>query len=259
MTSQKTLKFSLGLRTLLCGIKEIFSDFKVFIYSLIPMLITCVMVYFLVQYGWDWSSEWAKTLIESYVPDIIQRTSWAKKAIYWIVNGTFKILMILALTYISFVFIQLISIPFYTLICERILYKRGVYPQRPFRFATWFRQTVRLFIISLIRMGIFLTISIVMFIISFIPGLQLIAAFYSALVIAFDGIDYTLEIYEMSLGRRIGIYFDQFSYFAAVGLTLLPFLFIPGLILLLLPATVVGMCVQFAETQGKEEYEKLIA
>lgn len=249
----------MGIHTLFKGLKEIFTDFRIFLYTVIPMLISAGVVAAMLIYGWDLTSEWAQKIIAEYVPGFMSKGSWFNKGIYWLINGAFKILMILALTYLSFILIQLVSIPFYSLICERVLYKRGAFPDRPFRFMTWLRLTIRMFIISLIRMLVFLVIWVFVFIISFIPGLQFVGLFYSSMVIGLDSIDYTLEIYEMSFGRRMKIYLEHFGYFSAVGLILLPALFIPGLILLLLPATVVGMSVQFAETLGKEEYEKLIA
>ena len=76
---------------------------------------------------------------------------------------------------------------------------------------------------------------------------------------ALDSIDYTLEIYEMNLGRRMSIYFGEMGFFLGLGVVLLPSLFIPGLTLILLPIAVVGSAVCFAEAKGKQEYETLIA
>lgn len=249
----------MGVSTLFKGVKEIFTDLRIFLYTVIPMIISAVIVFALFKYGWSLSSEWAQQLISQYVPGFLMKTSWVSKAMYWIVNVAFKILMVLVLTYLGFILIQLISIPFYSLICERVLYKRGAFPDRPFRFATWVRVTLRMFVVSLVRMLIFLLIWILIFTISLIPGLQFVGIFYSSLVITLDSLDYTVEIYEMSLGRRLKLYTENFSYFSAVSMVLIPLLFVPGLILLLLPVTVVGMSVQFAETLGKKEYEKLIA
>lgn len=259
MDSQKKLKFRMGIMTLLKGLREIFSDLKIFLYTLIPFLISIAVVAVLFKYGWELSSAWAESIVTQYVPSYLLKTSWVSKAVYWIINVVFKFLVILVLTYFSFIFVQLVSIPFYSLICERILFKRGVFPDRPFRISTWIRVTLRMFMVSLIRMMIFLTLWILVFIISLIPGLQFLGIYYSGLMMAMDSLDYTVEIYEMTLGRRIRLYFENFSYFTAVSFVLIPFLFVPGLILLLLPITVVGMSVQFAETMGRQEYEKLIA
>ncbi len=257
--STQGLKFRMGFTTLFRGFKEIFSDLKIFLYTLIPVLISAVVVFVLFKYGWELSSQWAERIITDYIPSYLLKASWVSKTIYWIINVVFKFMVILVLTYFSFIFIQLVSIPFYSLICERILFKRGVFPDRPFRISTWIRVTIRMFVVSIIRMCIFLVIWVLVFIVSLIPGLQFISIFYSALMVGMDSLDYTVEIYEMSLGRRIGLYVENFAYFSAVGLVLLPFLLVPGLILLLLPVTVVGMSVQFAETMGRQEYEKLIA
>lgn len=259
MSTPNKLRFRMGMTTLLRGFKEIFSDLKIFLYTIIPVLISVFVVAILFKYGWDLTSQWAEKLITDYIPSYLLKSSWVSKAVYWVINVMFKFLVILAMTYFSFIFIQLISIPFYSLICERVLFKRGVFPDRPFRLSTWIRVTARMFVVSLIRMAIFLFIWVLVFIVSLIPGLQFISIFYSALMVGMDSLDYTVEIYEMSLGRRISLYVENFAYFSAVGLILIPFLFIPGLILLLLPITVVGMSVQFAETLGRQEYEKLIA
>ncbi len=255
----KDLNFYHGLMALPKGVKEILTDLRIFIYVLIPLSIGLAMLYYSFYYGWDYSGEFVKTMLKQYLPEWISEKNYIYKSLFWLANLLAKFIFSLIIICLSFFFVQLLSIPFYSLICERILVKRKVFPNRPLDIATWIRLTLRLFVISLFRMVIFLIIGIFVFIISFVPGLQILALIYSGYVMAVDSLDYTLEIYEVSLGRRFYIYLSHFGFFMGMIIWLLPTLFIPGLTLIFLPITVVGSAVTFAEIRGQYEYEKLIA
>lgn len=259
MNSTAKLDFFRGLMCLAKGLKEIFTDYRIFFYTLIPMLIGLLVISLGLYYGWDWSSELLKQQLTEYIGRWVSEKGYIFKIVFWLFNFIAKILFVILSIFIGFVVIQLVSIPLYTLSCERVLTKRNVFPKRDFKWGAWIRLTIRLFLISIFRMSIFMLVGLSVFILSFIPGLQFLAVIYSAYVMGLDCIDYTLEIYEMNLGRRFSIYFGNIYFFAGIGITLLPSLFIPGLTLLLLPIAVVGSSVCFAEVKGKEEYENLIA
>lgn len=259
MSSNHNLTFLKGVMCLPKGLKEIFTDYKVFLFTLIPMLLGLTVVYFGFYYGWDSTSEIIKGQLANYIGQWVAKDGFIFKIIFSFVNFVAKILFVIFAVYLGFILVQIISIPFYSLSCERILVKRNVFPSRDFNLGVWIRLTIRLFVISLFRMAIFLVFGLSIFLLSLIPGLQLLAIGYSAYVMALDCIDYTLEVYEMNLGRRFSIYFGNMKFFAGVGVTLLPSLFVPGVTLLLLPIAVVGSAVCFAEAKGKEEYENLIA
>lgn len=255
----KDLNFYHGLMCLPKGVKEILTDFKIFIFTIIPFCIGLLMLYYSFYHGWEHSGELVKILLKQYLPEWISEKNYIYKSLFWIANLLAKFIFSLIVICLSFFFIQLISIPFYSLICERILVKRNVFPKRKMDIGTWLRLTIRLFLVSIFRMVIFLFFGIIVFILSFVPGLQFLALVYSGYVMSVDSLDYTLEIYEISLGRRFYIYLSQIGFFMGMVVWLLPTLFIPGLTLIFLPITVVGSAVIFAENRGRYEYEKLIA
>lgn len=259
MSTTRKLNFSQGLLCLPKGLKEILFDYKIFIYTLIPMLLGAILIYFGFYYGWDWTTELLKKQLVTLLSRWMAEDGYMFKIIFSLFNFISKILFTIFVVYIGFIIIQIISIPFYALSCERILVKRGMFPVREFEFWTWFRLNLRLLVLSIIRMIIFMFFGFIVFVLSFIPGLQILAMAYTGYVMALDSIDYTLEIYEMGLGRRFMLYFKHLRFFMGVAVVLFPTLFIPGLTLLLLPLTVVGSAVCFAESEGKNEYEKLIA
>ncbi len=254
----KTLNFYQGLMCFPKGLREMFSDSKIFIYSIVPILLGLGVIYFSFYYGWDFSTDIIKKVLKDLFPVWISEKSYIYKTIFWFTNLIAKFVISLALIYISFIIVQIISIPFYTLICERILSKRKVFLKREFELGTWLRLTLRLFVFSLFRMSLFLIFGLIVFVISFIPGLQFLALIYSGYVMAIDCLDYTLEIYEINFARRFGIYFSHFGFFMGITVILLPTMFIPGLTLIFLPITVIGSAVCFAEIRGQDEYEKLI-
>lgn len=259
MNTAPELNFIKGLKCLPKGLKEILFDYKIFVYTLVPIALGFVLIYLGFYFGWDWSTEFVKKQMVQFLGQWFSEKGYVFKILFSMFNFIAKILFTVLAVYIGFMLIQIISIPFYSLSCERILMKRGVFPNREFNMGVWIRLNIRLLIISLVRMAIFLFFGMIVFFISFIPGLQFLAMVYSGYVMALDSIDYTLEIYEMNLGRRMGIYFGEMGFFLGLGVVLLPSLFIPGLTLILLPIAVVGSAVCFAEAKGKQEYETLIA
>jgi CysZ protein len=259
VNTARELNFFKGISCLPKGIKEILSDKRIFIYTLVPMLLSAVVVYFGFYYGWDWTGIYLKKQLSQYLGKWISENGYMFKIIFSMFNFIAKVVFTVLTIYLGFVLVQIISIPFYALSCERILMKRNLFPNRNFDLGIWIRLNLRLFIISIIRMIIFMFFGIIVFLISFIPGLQVLAMIYSGYVMGIDSMDYTLEIYEMSLGRRFVLYFQHLGFFMGLAVVLLPSLFIPGLTLILLPIAVVGSAVCFAETKGKYEYEKLIA
>ncbi len=259
MNTTPKLNFTKGLLCLPKGLKEILFDYRILLYTTIPIVLGCGLIYLGFYFGWDWITVLVKKQLLYYMGHWFSEKSFIFKILFSMFNFIAKILFTVLAVYIGFMIIQIISIPFYSLSCERILMKRGVFPKRDFNLGIWIRLNIRLFLISIIRMTIFLVFGAIVFILSFIPGLQFLALLYSGYVMALDSVDYTLEIYEMNLGRRLGIYFGNMSFFLGLGLVLSPSLFVPGLTLILLPIAVVGSAVCFAETKGKEEYETLIA
>ena len=246
------LKFSKGfLKGGLCifkGLKEISTDFRIFLYTIFPFCLGIGIITLVFYYGWSYSSEYLRENLLNSVGSWIGLNHWFHKFIFWGLDIIFKIFLSLIIFYVGFIFIQLMSIPFYSLICERILIKRKVFPQRDFKISTWIRTNLRLFLISLVRMLIFSFGGIVVFIFSFLPGVGFIVMYYAALVLALDSMDYTFETYELGLIHRFGIYFSNIPYFLGLSLFLTPFLFIPGLTLIILPISVVGSAVVFAES-----------
>ncbi len=259
MSSVKKLNFFSGLKCLPKGFIEILSDFKIFLFILIPMVLGSIMIYCSFYYGWDWSTLFLKKQMASYLSDWISDKGFIFRGLFYVFNFITKILFTVLAIYVGFILIQLISIPFYSMACERVLAKRKVFPVRTFNLGVWLRLNLRLFTVSVFRMLIFLFFGIIVFVVSFIPGLHLLALVYSGYVISVDCADYTLEIYDVSLFRRMSIYVRNLSFFMGVTVVLLPTLFLPGLTLVLLPVTVVGTAVCLADSIGKEEYEKLIA
>lgn len=259
MKADKNLNFYNGLTCFPKGVWEILTDLKILMYSLIPMILGLVITYFSFYYGWDYTQDFVNLVLKKYLPGWISEKNYIYKSLFWILDIFTKFIFSIVLIYISFILVQLISIPFYSLICERVLVKRNVFPKRNFEFGTWFRLYLRLLIISIFRMIILLILGVFVFLISFIPGLQILTLIFTGYVMSLDCLDYTLEIYEVSLSRRFYIYFTEVGFFMGMSVILLPTLFIPGLTLIFLPITVVGSAVCYAEIRGPYEYEKLIA
>lgn len=259
MEQTKRFNFFTGFKFVSIGLKEILTDIKIFIYILTPFILGLFFVYYTFYFGYEFLYNYINQQFEGYLTAKLYEQGLLFRMFSWVIKVLIKFLVSVILIYISFVFVQLLSVPFYSLICERILIKRGLYPTGDFNFGIWIRRSISLFLASLIRMFIFFMVGLLIFFISFLPGLQFLLFVYSGLVIALDSLDYTLEIYDISLSRRLYIYMSQIDYFLGMTVLLLPSLMFPGLSLFLVPVAVVGSAVSFADSKGKAEYERFIA
>ena len=126
------MSFLNGFLCVFKGVREILTDFRIFLYTIFPILLGTSIMFVIFYYGWDYSSEYLKKSLLSYVGAWVNSSHWLYKSIFWILNIIIKALLSLIMLCLGFVFIQIVSIPFYSLICERILLKRNVFPQREF-------------------------------------------------------------------------------------------------------------------------------
>ena len=81
-----------------------------------------------------------------------------------------------------------------------------------FLFSDWLKTCARMFFISITRTSILLIIGLVPFLLSFfVPGLGILAGFIGLLIIISDCLDYSLEILEFGLKKKI-FYIQEIFY-----------------------------------------------
>jgi uncharacterized protein involved in cysteine biosynthesis len=235
--TQFAFGFVAGFFAPLTGFRRLLVDSQLRALAIIPLLISLIFGSFLTIAGiWGISTsigpaslELATVLgfdIAGYVPVIILILLWP--------------LALLILGVGVYISVRLFAAPFYSYLAEKALVKLGVRHDKPFRLQAWIWISVRMLLVSLAKSLFFCFASIILFVFSLIPFLNIVAAIGFMHMIAFDISDYSFEAMEWPLARRlrhVRSHFATYSGFAfGIGLLMI----IPGLSLVLLPAAVVG-------------------
>lgn len=142
-----------------------------------------------------------------------------------------------------YVVIRLIAAPFYSLLAEKTLVVLGSRQESSVRLRhahVWLWIVFRMFLVSLVKAVLFTIASLILFVLSFVPVLNVLATVGFMHMLAFDISDYAFEAMEWPLSRRLahvkahGMTYTGLA--CGLGLAML----IPGFNLILLPAAVVG-------------------
>jgi CysZ protein len=223
----------LGFKSPFLGVKFILAHKELKRLAVIPLLIA-IVVFFLILYA---ALFMVMPLIMASL--LTGATGFWATIVYYGSYALASIVVFILSGFLTFAISMIISSPFNALLAERALVIFGALPKDRVN-SNWFSHSVRMLGVSVIRSGIVLTFTGIMFFLGMIPGLGLIAVFSSLFIYATDCADYSLETLGMSLKGRFHSYsshFLGFSGFAmALGLTFL----VPGLSFLIMPAAVVG-------------------
>lgn len=232
---ESSSSFRKGLEVPLAGLKLIRKVRGCLALTFFPFLI----YFFLFVLGLYLSGPWVAVLIA-------QMTVWI--AGWGIVAGFLTAalgilawaLVVMALSYVIFLIARVIAAPFHGLMAERILRHTGALDEEGAGLLQWARLTAKMTLITIAESVVFLLLGIVLFLLSFVPGLNLVAGFTILLIMAFDSADYSFEVLGFGLRRRFKFFFMHFWFFAglatAMGVTLL----IPFLNFVLFPAAIAG-------------------
>jgi CysZ protein len=239
-------RFLTGFRAPFLGFRLIVANAGFWRLATMPYLIDLCLFTAGVYLGW------------TYIPIALTMvlgggTEFWGQLVYFIVFTLSFLSFVVLLFCLVFFMTNLIASPFNALLAEKTLRHIGAIPDVPQSMAKWFKSASKMLLISLARSLIFISIAAVLFVLSLVPGLQLVAAFAGLLLMSFDCADFGFETFHLSLGQRMKAYrshLAEFSGFAcALGLTFV----IPGLNLLLYPATVVGATLLVASIQGAHQ------
>lgn len=151
------------------------------------------------------------------------------------------IVVTLVILYAVYVLHAIIAQPFYSVLAEKALRISGRPPAHGLSFGAMLRSSV-------IKGLVFLIIGILLFVFSFIPGLNLVAIGGTLLLIAFDCLDYSLENRGLTLRGRIVYLRRNKAQWMGIAAGLALTLVLPGLTLLVFPGAVVGAALILKET-----------
>jgi CysZ protein len=241
-------RFARGFRAPFSGFKLLISDAGFWRLATIPFIISIILFGLGLFLGWTTIPPMLTALVAGLVPTA---TFWGAILYYPILILTMLSFAVLLFACV-FLVTNLIATPFNALLAEKTLVHLGRIKPQSFKLGSWIKMSSRMLVISMVRAFFFIILGIGFFFLGLIPGLQVPAAFGGLLLISFDCSDYAFEALQNSLFQRFRKYrryFIEFCGFScALGLTFM----IPGLNLLLYPATVVGaslLVASFEENQ----------
>lgn len=237
-----------GFNFLFKGTRSLFKIPGVLIWSMIPFIIVGLLLYFGLSAGLDQVEVYAQSAVEKIISP--ESGIWFK-IVFYPLYFIFVICFTALFSYLLFLITSLVASPFNAVVAEKVLIHQGVIPDRKLTMAVWISISLKMFWVSLIRTVLFVFIGLFIFISSFLPGINLLAAFAGFLIIAFDCMDYSMEARTWTLRERFKYFkknFMEFSGMASVlGLTLM----VPGLTLIMLPSSVIGAALIMESTEKR--------
>lgn len=235
-------EFSQGLTAWMNGWKAIMTHRSLMLITLVPFVISFAGAVASIWAIWVYYPPLVQTLLGTWLG--LTSGAWFT-VVYYPLAWLGGILVTLLILYVTYAFHMLLAAPFYSLLAERALRIAGRRTTTRLTFGAMLRA-------SLLKGLIFLFCGIVLFVCSWIPGINFVAVFGTLLLLAFDCMDYGLEASGLTLRRRwqyAVLHRGQWVGLAGgLALTLL----LPGLTLLVIPGAVVGAALNLKEIPGNE-------
>ncbi|MBC86337.1 MAG: hypothetical protein CL677_04080 [Bdellovibrionaceae bacterium] len=180
----------------------------------------------------------------------LQSFEWIFGLIYYpllfIAFVAFAILWI----YLTFIIGTIVAAPFNALLAEKTLLQLKVIEEESFSLKSWIGFTLRMLVAALTKAVVFSLFGVVLFICSFIPGLNIVSAYGALLIVTFDCFDYSYEVLGLNFGQRIKTFLGSLPMASGMAAGMGATLIIPGSTLLLLPLAVVGASRLLADSRG---------
>jgi CysZ protein len=222
-------KFVGGLTFWLAGWKKLLTTKSLFMIALIPILLSFSLFGLTLYLVFTYVGSFVTTLL-GYLP------AWLTAFMgHWLdipLTILFGLLLATIITYLLYLLHMIIAIPFYSLLADRTLRARGIPMPKGL--------SLRVLKASLLKSILFVIFGVVLFALSFAPGLNLVVIAAAMLILAADIMDYSFEAMGFDLAQRLDYLRRNFAQVAGMATALSITLIVPGLALLLTPGAVVG-------------------
>lgn len=222
-------RFFFGFKFIFDGISYLRRNDGLKKWALMPFLLIIALFFVGIVSAFFWAPPLTSWMTERFF-DV---DSELGAFVIMVLTMLFVLVLAVLYGYLMYLLVSLISAPFHSILSEKVLVRLGAKNTVGFKISFLLDSIVRVLVLGIV--GVLLVLG------SFIiPGLNLISAFFLFFMIAYDSADYSLEVLGYSLKQRFRFVKTHLAEFCGmatfVGLTL----FVPGLILLLMPAAVTG-------------------
>lgn len=247
-------QFFKGLLIPFNGVYIVVTSFKLLMLALVPILLAVVAGIYLMVTLWSSSTSLMSLLLE-WMPWLDQLLQYRLGDISFlgiVFQGLFWMFMILFTIYFSYLVLIIIGAPFYSLLVDKILVRRGLQPPVQNNFIRWLYTSLKMFIITLFKLVIFMSATAILFVLSFWSLGVILVPLMVGFMIAYDCIDFSLECMNYSLKNRWNYFSSHMPFFSGLVVVILLFSFIPGLFTLSLPFFIAGGADAFASIAQSE-------
>lgn len=248
------VKFFRGLSAPMKGMYLIFTSVPLFFLAAIPFWI-CVGVAF---YGFFWFMKnplAIAPLMLQWIPGLqsfVEHLKIGEFSLFdAVVQGMTWVFLIVVVAYFSYIVLTIVGAPFYSLMTDTILERKGVRPAGTNNFFRWLYTTLKMLMISVMKLVFFIAMAALLFMFSFIPAVMLLVPICMCLLIAYDCFDFSFECMTFSVRQRWNFFYQHFPAFAGLAVVILLVGSIPGVFSFLLPFFIAGGADLFADLQLK--------
>ena len=229
--------FIQGSRYLLSGFKLI-NQSGVRRFAYIPILINTLLFAGAIWLGINQFDYWMTQLTPTWLPE------WLSNALMWILWPLFAVLIVLIVFFTFSILANIVAAPFNGLLAEAV--EKRLSNQAPPEQTFWqlIADTPRMIFNELRKLAYLLKWMIPLFILSWVPGLNLIAPllwlFFSSWTLALDYHDYPMGNHLMGFKQQRELLRTKRSLALGFGMTTLGATMIPVINFLIIPVAVAG-------------------
>jgi uncharacterized protein involved in cysteine biosynthesis len=227
-------RFITGFTIIFNGLDLITKNNSLKKWSIVPFFIGLLVLILGVVLSFVFLPDALHWLIEQKLSVTKEKSSYFFYPLVVIASLLFVILNV----YLSYWVTQIFASPIYSILAEKTL---ELTPEHNLKVKTGSSIIVKMIMTSIIKALVFSMVGAALFITTvFIPGLNVLVSAFLFFVIATDSSDYALETLGFSFKERLRFYRAHFAEFFGLSMCIGLTLVIPGLILLIMPAAVVG-------------------
>ncbi|MBN45234.1 MULTISPECIES: sulfate transporter CysZ [unclassified Methylophaga] len=229
--------FIQGSRYLLSGFKLI-NQPGVRRFAYIPIFINTLLFAGAIWFGITQFEDWMTQLTPTWLPE------WLSNALMWILWPLFAILIVLMVFFTFSILANIVAAPFNGLLAEAVEKRLSNQPPPEQTLLQLIADTPRMIFNELRKLVYLLKWMIPLFILSWIPGINLIAPllwlFFSSWTLALDYHDYPLGNHLMGFKQQRELLKTKRSLALGFGMTTLGATMIPVVNFLIIPVAVAG-------------------
>ena len=231
------------------GVRYIALSPSLWIWAVLPFLLNAILVALAFSWAFQNLADFVYSVtsflgIATYKGVLALIFFYFLKIFLWVVFFIF-------VSFGAYVFGQIISAPFSAVLAEKSLIKLKVIPDRAFNFKFWLVTSVKMMRVSIVKGVLFLFIGAILFLLGFVPVVNILVPFALLLILAFDSADYSFENLHMNLRERLAFFRKNIVVFSGYSAALGIVMFVPGLNFFLFPASVVASSLLISQTKDQ--------